>query len=491
MPTKPRIATNTNISADVINAVKNSASTYYKDYVPYVTEDADSLRGIGAIIMDNPALENEFLNTLVNRIAFARIASRLYTNPLATLKKGVIDVGETVEDIFVNIAKVYQYGEIAGSGADTATNLFKKYEPDVRTAFYIMNSQLTYPVTVNRAMLKSAFKSWSGMDELISGIIQSVYTAAAYDEFNITKYLIGQHILNGKLAYYRFDETSADKYKLCATQMRKVSNDFQFMSTDYNIAGVTTFTDSDKKVILINTDYDANIDTNVLAGAFQLPYADYLNRRILIDGLGHLDISRLNKAFANDPTYTEPSADDMTFLDKVAGVIIDEDFVQIYDNVFEMRDMPVANTLDHNYFLHMWQTYAVSPFANAVAVIPSTLVATQTENNTTIGDLPYGGINYNILPFSDSSGKSDITVGTPITYLFTADVNTIKGGCKDLVWTLESDNTNSAVIYPNGLIKARSIAKTENYYGTIKVNATVKGTNIKKKFTLHIGMYTA
>lgn len=482
MPTKPRIATNTNISADVINAVKNSASTYYKDYVPYVTADSDSLRGIGAIIMNNPALENEFLSTLVNRIAFARIASRLYTNPLATLKKGVIDVGETVEDIFVNIAKVYQYGEIAGSGADTATNLFKRYEADVRTAFYIMNSQLTYPITVNRAMLKSAFKSWSGMDELISGIIQSVYTAAAYDEFNITKYLIGQHILNGKLAYYRFDDTSADKYKLCATQMRKVSNDFQFMSTDYNIAGVTTFTDSDKKVILINTDYDANIDTNVLASAFQLPYADYLNRRILIDGLGHLDIARLNKAFANDPTYTEPSADDMTFLDKVAGVIIDEDFVQIYDNVFEMRDMPVANTLDHNYFLHMWQTYAVSPFANAVAVIPSTLVDKQTSSNTTI---TYPGTSFaalsNIIP----------SVGTPLTLLVTGNVNTIKGGHRDLIYTLTSDNTNSAKVYPNGLITAKSIEKTDHYYGKIIVKGTVKGTNISKDISINIGSYTA
>lgn len=485
MPTKPRIATNTNISADIINAVKNSASTYYKDYVPYVTADAESLRGIGAIIMNNPALENEFLSALVNRIAFARIASRLYTNPLATLKKGVIDVGETVEDIFINIAKVYQYGEIAGTGADTATNLFKKYEPDVRSAFYIMNSQLVYPVTVNRAMLKSAFKSWSGMDELISGIIQSVYTAAAYDEFNVTKYLIGQHILNGKLAYYRFDDKSADKYKLCATQMRKVSNDFQFMSTDYNIAGVKAFTDSDKKVILINTDYDANIDTNVLASAFQLPYADYLNRRILIDGLGHLDITRLNKIFANDPTYEEPSADDMVFLDKVAGVIIDEDFVQIYDNVFEMRDMTVANTLDHNYFLHMWQTYAVSPFANAVAVIPNSLVAVQTAENTTIGNLPTNSHIINIL-------AGDVpAVGTNVSYMFTADVNTVKGASHDLLWSIKSDDTNTAVLYPNGYLTFKTIKKTTNYYGTVTVTAKVRGTNITKDFIIRAGAYIA
>lgn len=482
MPTKPKITTNTNISADIINAVRNSASTYYSDYVPYVTADADSLRGIGAIIMNNPALENEFLNTLVNRIAFARIASRLYTNPLATLKKGVVDVGETIEDIFVNIAKVYQYGTIAGSGADTATNLFKRYEPDVKSAFYVMNSQLTYPVTVNRAQLKSAFKSWAGMDELISGIIQSVYTAAAYDEFNVTKYLIGQHILNGKLAYYKFDDTTADKYTECATQMRKVSNDFQFMSTDFNIAGVTTFTDADKKVILINTDYDAHIDTKVLAAAFQLPYADYLNRRILIDGLGKLDITRLNTIFANDPTYSEPSADDLTFLNDVAGVVIDEDFVQIYDNVFEMRDMPVANTLDHNYFLHMWQTYAISPFANAVAVIPNDLVAAQTTSNTTIN---YDATTINVL------GNIVPAEGTPFSLLLTGSVSTVVGGSSELVYSLVSDNTNSVTVYPNGYVTGKSIAKNGNYYGSIVVKGTVKGTSVSKNVTIAVGKYSS
>ena len=175
MPTKPKITTNTNISADVVNAIKNSASNNYRENVPYATPDADSLRGIGAILMNNPALMNEFINTLVNRIAFARIASRMYTNPLRTLKKGVIDTGETIEDIFVNIANVYQYEEVRGSD-NGAGNAFKRFDNDVRVAFYVMNSQLNYHVTVNRSMLKNAFNSREGMDKIVSGIIQSVYS---------------------------------------------------------------------------------------------------------------------------------------------------------------------------------------------------------------------------------------------------------------------------------------------------------------------------
>lgn len=448
MPTKPRITTNTNISANVVNAIKNSASNNYRENVPYATPDVDSLRGIGAILMNNPALMNEFTNTLVNRIAFARIASRMYTNPLRTLKKGVIDTGETIEDIFVNIAKVYQYEEVRGSD-NGAGNTFKRFDNDVRVAFYVMNSQLTYPVTVNRAMLKNAFNSWAGMDELVTGIIQSIYSAAAYDEFNITKYMIGQYILKGKLTYYTF---TGGHYLEAATQLRKASNDMSLMTDKLSIAGVKTFTENDRKVILINTNYDANIDTNVLAGAFNLPYADYLNRRILIDSLGTLDVERLDKIFANDPTYKTPSTDDMAFLDNVAGVVLDEDFVQIYDNVFEMRDMPNPVSLDHNYFFHMWQTYAVSPFANVVCCIPSESVPVQTVNNTTITP--------SAVAVTGKLGKDGTATG-----ILTATVSTVTGGAETVKWT-KTGGTATGTIASNGVWKVEST-------GTLETKASI------------------
>lgn len=460
MPTKPRITTNTNISADVVNAIKNSASNNYRENVPYATPDADSLRGIGAILMNNPALMNEFINTLVNRIAFARIASRMYTNPLRTLKKGVIDTGETIEDIFVNIANVYQYEEVRGSD-NGAGNTFKRFDNDVRVAFYVMNSQLTYPVTVNRAMLKNAFNSWAGMNELVSGIIQSVYSAAAYDEFNITKYMIGQHILKGKLTYYTF---TGGRYLEAATQLRKASNDMSFMTDRLSIAGVKTFTENDRKVILINTNYDANIDTNVLAGAFNLPYADYLNRRILIDSLGTLDVERLDKIFANDPTYEEPSTDDMAFLDNIAGVILDEDFVQIYDNVFEMRDMPNPVSLDHNYFLHMWQTYAVSPFANVVCCIPAESVPAQTAENTTITP--------SAVDVTGKIGKDGTATG-----ILTATVSTVTGGTETVKWT-KTGGSATGTVASNGVWKAETT-------GTLQAKASI-GTIASDTVTITI-----
>ena len=62
MATRPKVKVLTNTSIDVLNVIRNNASQNYKDYVPKATPDAESIRAIGSIIMDYPALQNEFLS---------------------------------------------------------------------------------------------------------------------------------------------------------------------------------------------------------------------------------------------------------------------------------------------------------------------------------------------------------------------------------------------------------------------------------------------
>jgi hypothetical protein len=143
MPTIPKIVTLTNSSVDVLNAIRNSATQNYREYVPVATANADCVREIGAIIMDNVALQNEFLSALVNRIGRVLITSKMYTNPYKMFKKGMLEFGETVQEIFVNIAKPFQFDP---KGAETT--IFKRETPDVKSAFHIMNFQKYYKTTV-------------------------------------------------------------------------------------------------------------------------------------------------------------------------------------------------------------------------------------------------------------------------------------------------------------------------------------------------------
>ena len=100
MAVKPTIKTLTNSSVDILNVIRENATQNYKEYVPKATPDANSIRQIGAVIMDYPALQNEFLNALVNRIGRVLITSKMYDNPWAMFKKGMLELVETVEEIF-------------------------------------------------------------------------------------------------------------------------------------------------------------------------------------------------------------------------------------------------------------------------------------------------------------------------------------------------------------------------------------------------------
>lgn len=367
MPTYPSTATLTNASVNVLNAIRNEASINYQQYIPYATPDADSIRSIGATLMDYPALMNEFLPALIGRIGRVAVTSRLYNNPLAALKKGILDYGETIEDIFIAMAEPYEYDP-----DDAEETLYKRYAPDVKSTFYTINYRKFYPVTIQEQDLRRAFLSADSLTDFYTKVIEQLYTGAYADEFLATKYMIAKNILDGKM---HAEEITADSKEI-AKKIRAVSNKFTFMSTEYNIAGVNTYSDRSKQYILVNADFDAALDVDVLAYAFNMDRADVTARKIVIDSFGALDNTRLAKLFKNDPNYTEISAANLAKLDKVAAVLIDEDFTQIYDNLLTIRDEKNGKGLYTNYFLHNWKTFAVSPFANNAVLVQGTPAVT-------------------------------------------------------------------------------------------------------------------
>ena len=194
MPTKRIRPVKTNTSVDVLNAIRNSASQNYKNYIPIATPDADSIKAIGNTMRDYTELQNEFISALVNRIAKVIVTNKNYTNPLAMFKRGRIDYGETIEDIFINLAKPYEYNP---EDAETTRN--KRYKPDVQSTFYVMNYQKFYPTTIQQEDLRRAFTSVDGVNDFIARVTDTLYSAMEYDEFLTIKYMLAVRIMNGQL----------------------------------------------------------------------------------------------------------------------------------------------------------------------------------------------------------------------------------------------------------------------------------------------------
>lgn len=363
MPTIPKTQTLNASSVDILNAIRNSASTNYRDIVPKASNTAESIRRIGEIIMQYTPLQNEFLNALVNRIARVIITSKMYSNPLSMFKKGLIDFGETIEEIFVNIANPHQYDV-----EESENKVFAREIPDVRAAFHTLNYKKFYKQTIQNKDLNQAFLSWDGITDLISKIVNAMYTAANYDEFVTTKYMLAKAILDGRLSAITVDANDA---KGAVTKIKGVSNALTFMSNNYNAAGVQTFTDKNDQYLLVNSQFDSEIDVEVLASAFNMSKAEFMGHRILIDGFGTLDVARLNALFKDDPNYEEPSQDTLTALNAIPAVLVDKNFFMIFDNMYEFTENYNGQGLYWNYFYHTWKTFSMSPFANALVFVPA------------------------------------------------------------------------------------------------------------------------
>lgn len=348
---------------DILNVIRQNASYDYQQNVPEVITVND-IPKVGEIIYGTPAFANQFINALVNRIAIVRVQSATFNNPYSILKKGYIEYGETIEDIFVSIAKAVDFNV-----EKAAKREFQRTIPDVRSAFHVMNWRVMYPVTIQDEDLRQAFLSIEGVQNLIAKIVDAVYTAAEYDEFLLFKYLLIKAISHGKM-YPTSIGTGADLSE-AAVQFRGTSNLLPFMSSEYNEAGVKTNTPKARQVIFMDAMFNAQFDVNVLASAFNMDKADFMGRLFLIDNWTDFDNERFDIIRANSDGIEEVTADELALLANVKAVILDDNWFQVYDNNNKFTEKYVASGLYWNYFYHVWKTVSNSPFANAVVFVTS------------------------------------------------------------------------------------------------------------------------
>lgn len=348
---------------DIINVIQQNASYDYQQNVPEVAT-ANDIPKVGEIIYGTPAFANQFINALVNRIAIVRVQSATFNNPYSILKKGYIEYGETVEDIFVSIAKAVDFNV-----EKAAKREFQRTIPDVRSAFHVMNWRVMYPVTIQDEDLRQAFLSIEGVQNLITKIVDGVYTAAEYDEFLLFKYLLIKAISHGKM-YPTSIGAGADLSE-AAVQFRGTSNLLPFMSSEYNEVGVKTNTPKERQVIFMDAMFNAQFDVNVLASAFNMDKADFMGRLFLIDNWTDFDNERFDIIRANSDGIEEVTADELALLANVKAVILDDNWFQVYDNNNKFTEKYVASGLYWNYFYHTWKTVSNSPFANAVVFVTS------------------------------------------------------------------------------------------------------------------------
>lgn len=342
---------------NVLNVIRRNATAVYQDRIPEAT--AENLHEVGDAILTYEAQANEFVNALVNRIGLVILNNRMATNPLAALKKGRLAVGETIEEIYIDVIKAQTYDPRAAQ--DT---LFKRHLPNVSSVFHSVDSQLNYPLTISNEQLRKAFLSYDSLDRFIAGLVDSMYKSATLDEFIQMKQLISEWNENSRFIVEPITAvTDAASAREAMIKIKAVSDGMTIFNNQMNYAGVWTSTPKDEQYLITTPDFNARMDVDVLAAAFHMDKAEFAGHVIVVDNIGDLGD------------------------DGIEAILVDKNWYQVYDYLRTFKTAYNGEGLYWNYFYHVWMVYSLSPFANAVAfgtAAPTVTALTVTPTTATV-----------------------------------------------------------------------------------------------------------
>ena len=364
MPTIPPLRATTGLysSAGIINAILNDPNNSLS-YSENVLPTTASIKMAGQYITQYVPRKNDFAWSLINMIGMVRIHYMLFKNPWSWAKQGKLEMGETVEQIWIDLCDVYAYNP------EKAENTFaKQAKPKVRTAFHTINYKTFYKITINYALLEQAFLSVDGMKNFTEDLIGQLVRSASVDEFMAFKYVFATALLDGLITVNQLPAITAANSDEIITEISEKTNLFQFPSTDYTIDGVLNTTPITDLMVIESAKANAFVKVNSLAMAFNIDYVKFAGNVTMFDYLGNYDWDRMDSIFAEDTSYRRFTQQEINLLNSVEFIMCDRKFLQIYDSREEMGE-PFRNGegLYTNMTYHVWKILSVSPFHNVLA----------------------------------------------------------------------------------------------------------------------------
>jgi len=346
---------------DAMNAVRGLATNTYQDRIPETTKA--NIQSNIRNIMEYAPNRNEFLDALVNRIGSVVARNISWENPLSRFKQGMLAYGDTIEEVQLGLlrAKTYDPRREYLEG-----DIFGQEPNEAQSSFHTITRQEYYKLTVNEAMLKRAFLEDTGVASLIGQLMEQPTTSDNYDEFTQTIGLLSEfYKLGGFHAVLVPDvasnESGSEESKALLRTIRMLADKLQFISRNYNSAGMPTFAKKEDLVLIVSPEVNAALDVEALAAAFNIERTDASMLTLVIQ-------------------------DEDIDIPGFQAILTTKDFFVMADTLLENRnaDNPVA--LVRNYFLHHHSILSISRFA------PAILLTTNENDTIEIISTPVTGI---------------------------------------------------------------------------------------------------
>lgn len=315
----------------------------------------------------NNDLWNEFCNILINRIGMQIVHSKRWDNPLAAaFGKGNMLYGNTIQELAPKWLRAHAY-------QNDVETLLKVHKPDFAQIFHSVNRKEKYVFSFNADEFRAAVADGAdgvGINSLLDSLITAQLNSANYDEYIIMKQLIAEYeakwgFFNVQLSALPSDEATAKEF---LKDVRQIASKFRFPSTLYNAGlyeDLPVFEmDPDNIIMLATPETLASVDVDALAAAFNIDRAEIRYRIVEVD------------------EFPIPNT---------AAILTTRDFYLAYDYVYQTTSFFNPETLNTNYYLHVWQLLSVSPLVPCVrfSTEASTAVPVITETLTKFDIVPY------------------------------------------------------------------------------------------------------
>ena len=331
--------TNGEMSTIIYNGMSRAA----KLAIPAPTKD-NAQEFYSAMLDFDPAC-NEFLVSMINRIAWPFFRSVIVNNPYDRFYKGTIGTGFNIQDIYVDLfsEKITDFDP----QDDQSETIFKRQTPPVYTLYYSVNFEKQGKITVQQDIMARAFanEDWSGLSGLVEYIVRALNESIRQKELEAQTDVLATAIIGGYLKPVLVNgiaEGRLDKTKLedDVAEMKAVMGEMDFTSREYNFYGVMNRSSLDDLYLLVTPRFMAYNDVKVMASAFNMGKVEFLSHVVVIPNFG---------AAKN-----------------VEAVLVDKDFFQFYRNLTKATQIYNPAGLYWNYFMTDTAVFATTLFSNAV-----------------------------------------------------------------------------------------------------------------------------
>ena len=395
---------------EILNAVRHDASSDYQARVPAATKG--KIQKTVDAMMDSPTTRNEFIEQFINKIGLTIHKNRMWTNPLAMFKIGMLAYGDTIEEYHTGLTKAYVYDHDRDSLEKT---IWGKEPNEAQVSYHRINRENFYKLTINEMQLRRAFQSPTGLYQLINELMAVPIKSDNLDEFLLMASLFAEAERMGGIYKIHVDDVGAAgsdsvQAKFAIRRVRELVATLPFISRDYNAAHMPSHAEEDDLILVMTPEAAAAMDVEALAAAFNVDKLSLPDRRVILPAK-YIGIEGFQMA------------------------ITTKDFFVVADTFLETRSIQNPADVHTNFFLHHHQIISFSRY------VP--FIMFWTGEGTEVNEIETPVVDVEDLTIVDRNGDTvtDVERGG-LYYVDGAGVTSPAGGWNDAVKVSLSGNTS-------------------------------------------------